>query len=428
MLPLLGLGFGCDYIGFHMRKPVRPVSVQVRPQTSLVSKTSDKVVSNAIEATVVNRVVREHKPEDKLVVEPIELELGFRLIKLADPDAGGDLMERVTQLRNRIAAELGIILPKVKIRDSLRLKDTGYRIKFRDVAVASGDLRMDALLAIDNGLVSGELSGESFVEPSSGRAAYWIEPSHAEHAKSLGYKVVEPAVALMAHLTEIVKSHADELLTRQQVHQLLDNLKKSSPKVVDELIPELLKPSQVHQILGNLLREQVPVRDLETILETLGDYAGQTKDITILTEYTRHSLSRTICQQYRDSTRTIHAITLDPALEDVIAGGFEFGERGLVVKLTPQVIDGVTNELLRQSNKLVRAGHPAVVVCSAQVRPVLRHIVRSSMPKLAVLSLQEMTRDTFVRPISQIPVNAIKIPSKRTEEVKQYMSLAAAMN
>ena len=428
MLPLLGLGFGCAYVGFQLKKPARLKNVQVKSQIRQVPNTSDNAASIAMPSAVTNRVIRESKPEDKLVVEPIELELGFRLIKLADPDAGGDLMERVTQLRNRIAAELGIILPKVKIRDSLRLKDTGYRIKFRDVTVASGDLRTDALLAIDIGLVSGELSGESVVEPSSGRPAQWIEPSLAEHAKTLGYKVVEPAVALMAHLTEIVKSHADELLTRQQVHQLLDNLKQSSPKVVDELVPELLKPSQVHQILCNLLREQVPVRDLETILETLGDYADQTKDVTILTEYARHALSRTICQQYRDATRTIHAITLDPALEDVVSGGFEFSERGLKVKLTPQVIDGVTNELLRQSNKLVRGGHPAVVVCAAQVRPVLRHIVRSSMPKLAVLSLQEITRDTFVRPISQIPVNAIKLPSKRADEIKPNMSLAAAMN
>ena len=428
MLPLLGLGIGCAYVGIQLNKQPKRENVRERSQSSLIPNSSDNAVSRAPQTTAANRVVREQKPEDKLAVEPIELELGFRLIRLADPDAGGDLMDRVSQLRNRVAAELGIILPKVKIRDSLRLKDAGYRIKFRDVAIASGELRTDALLAIDHGLVSGELAGESICEPSSGRPAKWIEPSLAEHAKALGYKVVEPVVALMAHLTEIVKSHADELLTRQQVHQLLDNLKQSSPKVVDELIPELLKPSHVHQILCNLLREQVPVRDLETILETLGDYAGQTKDVTILTEYVRHALSRTICQQYRDATRTIQAIMLDPALEDVISGGFEFGERGLVVKLTPQVIDGVTQELLRQSNKLVRAGHPAVVICSAQVRPVLRQIVRSSMPKLAVLSLQEITRDTFVRPISQIPINAIKIPLKRVTEETQYRSLAAAMN
>jgi len=373
------------------------------------------------------RLARESRPEDKLAVEPIELELGFRLIKLADLDAGGDLMDRVTQLRNRIALELGIILPKVKIRDSLRLKDFGYQIKLRDVPVAAGELRTDALLAINTGHVSGELAGTDFIEPATGRAAKWIEPSAAEHAKTLGYKVVEPAVVLIAHLADIVKSHADEMLTRQHVHQLLDNLRQTSPKVVDELIPDLLKPSHVHQILCNLLRERVPVRDLESILEALGDYADRTKDLVILTEYSRKSLGRTICQQYRDAARTLHAITLDPALEDVLTGGFEFGERGLIVKLTPQVIDGVTQELSRQVNKLVRAGYPPVVVCAAVVRPVLRQITQSTLPKLAILSLQEITRDTVVQPRGQLPINAIRIPQKRTEDEKAQNSLMIAM-
>jgi flagellar biosynthesis protein FlhA len=213
------------------------------------------------------------------------------------------------------------------------------------------------------------------------------------------------------------------LLTRQQVHQLLDHLHQSSPKVVDELIPELLKPSHVHQILCNLLRERVPVRDLESILETLGDYADRTKDLAILTEYTRHALSRTICQQYRDSSRKLNAVTLDPALEDVLAGGFEFGERGLVVKLTPRVIDGVTHELARQANKLMRAGHPPVVVCTAQVRPLLRHITQTSLPKLAVLSLNEITRDTVVEPHGQVPINSIKIAPVRNTPHKRHEPL-----
>ena len=217
----------------------------------------------------------------------------------------------------------------------------------------------------------------------------------------------------MGHLSEIVHSHADELLTRQQVHQLLDNLRRTSPKIVDELIPDLLKTSHVHQVLSNLLRERVPVRDLETILETLGDYADRTKEVAILTEYCRHALSRTICQQYRDSQRVIHAITLDPALEDVLAGGYEFGDRGLVVKLTPQAVDGVTQEISRQSNKLVRAGHAALVICSAQVRPVLRHLMQATLPQVVVLSINEMTRDTTVKSQGQIPVNSIKLPFKR---------------
>ena len=423
MLPLLGLGIGCAIVGIQLSKRQRLEFIQNETSAASVSKAADTppILTSSL---LPDQRTRESRPEDKLTVEPIELELGFRLIKLADPDAGGDLMERVTQLRNKIAQELGIILPKVKIRDSLRLKDFGYQIKLRDITVASGELRMDALLAINPGFVSGDLTGTDFTDPASSRPAKWIEPAVAEHAKSLGYKVIEPAVVLIAHLTDIVKTHADELLTRQQVHQLVENLRIRSPKVVEELIPELLKPSHVHQILCNLLRERVPVRDLETILQTLGDYADRTKDLAILTEYSRHALSRTICQQYRDATRTLRAITLDPALEDVLTGGFEFGERGLRVKLTPQVVDGVIQELTRQSKKLIRAGYPPVVVCATSVRPVLRHITQASLPKLAVLSLNEITRDTQVQPQGQVPINSIKVPIKREADEPLMAAMA----
>lgn len=421
MLPLLGLGIGCVMIGLRMMK-MPDVELASSPTASIGKATASHPPSPA--SSSVSQPAREVRPEDKLAVDPIELELGFRLIKLADPDSGGDLMNRVAQLRNKIAQELGIILPKVKIKDSLRLTDFGYQIKLRDVSVATGELRPDAQLAINIAPISGDLTGIDFVEPASGRPAKWIEPAMAEQARAVGYKVVEPIVVLVAHLTEVVRSHADELLTRQQVHLLLDNLRRTSPKVVEELIPDLLKPSQVHQILCNLLRERVPVRDLESILETVGDYADRTKDPVILTEYARHSISRTICQQYRDATRTLRAITLDPALEDVLAGGFEFGERGLIVKVTPQAIDGITHELSRQVEKLGRSGLPPVVICAATVRPVLRAITQFSLPKLAVLSQHEITRDTLVKPYSQVPINAIKVPLKRDGDGKPLRAMA----
>lgn len=414
MLPLLALGIGCALIAVRLRTQESLESTQpATPESTSKELPNSPVPAAAITNSSGKRGQREVQPEDKLVIEPIELELGFRLIRLADPDAGGDLMGRVSQLRNKIAQDLGIILPKVKIRDSLRLKDFGYQIKLRDATVATGELRPDSLLAINTGYVSEELGSMDFTEPASGRPAKWIEPAAAENAKALGYKVVEPVVVLIAHLTDVVKSHADELLTRQQTHQLLDNLRQTSPKVVEEVIPELLKASHVHQILCNLLRERVPVRDLESILQTLGDYADRTKDLIILTEYARHSLSRSICQQYRDATKTLRAITLDPDLDDVLSGGFELGPRELIVKLTPQVIEGVTQELSRHANKLIRAGYQPIVVCSASVRPMLRRITQSQLPKLTVLSLNEITRDTTVLPYGQIPIHAIKISAKR---------------
>jgi flagellar biosynthesis protein FlhA len=350
-------------------------------------------------------------PEDQLLIDPMEVELGFGLIRLADSEAGGDLIDRITRVRQRAAQELGIILPKIRVRDNIRLDQRAYTIKIKDVPVAWGDLYPDARLAIDTGVASGVLPGLETTDPAFGRPARWIEASQQERAELLGYSVVEPAAVLVTHLTEVVRSHADELLSRQQVHQLLDHLKERSPKVIDELIPDLLKPAQVHQVLANLLRERVPIRDLETILEALGEYADRTKEPTILTEYVRHALSRTICQLYRDAQRVLHVITLDPGLEDVLAQGFEFSERGLVVKLAPAAAEAVTQELIKQLQKLAHAGRPPVVVCSPQIRAGLKQITSTALPKLTVLSLNEVTRDTAVEPHGTIPLSVLRTTS-----------------
>jgi flagellar biosynthesis protein FlhA len=348
------------------------------------------------------------KPEDNLAVDPLELELGVGLIRLADPSSGGDLLERVTRVRHRIAQELGIILPKVRIRDNIRLDQRQYQIKIRDVAVSWGNIYNDGLLAIDTGATSGEIPGIATTEPAFGRPARWIDQSQKERAELLGYNVVEPSAVVITHLTEIVRMHSHELLTRQQVHQLLDNLKQTSPKVVEELIPDLLKVSQVHQVLSNLLREQVPIRDLEAILETLGHYADRTKDLGILTEYARHALARAICQRYRDKDRVLHVVTLDPALEDVLAAGFDYSERGLVIKLSPQVSEAVTRAISKQLQTLVASGYAPLVLCSPQVRAGLKQITSAAIPKLVVLSLNEVTRDTDVEASGQVGVDALE--------------------
>jgi flagellar biosynthesis protein FlhA len=411
MLPMLVLGAGCAIVGENLRRQ------RLRTEQIEIGKAREAAVAVTAKQDIPATSTRPApRPEDQLTVEPIELELGFRLIRLANAGAGGDLMERVGQLRHRIAQEMGILLPKVKIRDSLRLKERAYQIKLRGVTVATGEVRPDGLLAVEAGPVGGTptadgvLPGIDTRDPVTGRPGKWIEPAQAELARELGYKIAEPAQVLIGHLAEVVRGHADELLTRQHVHQLLDNLRQTSPRVIDELIPELLKPSHVHQVLSNLLRERVPVRDLETILETLCDYAERTKDTTILTEYVRHALSRVICQPFRDARGTIHAITVDPALEDVLANGFEFSERGPVLKLTPQVTEGVCHEMARQVRKVSHEGLPAVVICGPRVRHVLRHVTSGAFPKLTVLSLNEIPLDTNIRSVGQIPLNAIKLP------------------
>lgn len=412
MIPLCVLGAGCLLTGETMRQ---------KQSRSQVEQT------RAAEAARAVAVKSAPRAEDRLAIEPVELELGYRLIRLAASESAGNLMDRIGQVRQRIAVELGILLPKVKIRDSVRLKESAYQIKLRGVTVASGDVRTDGLLAIAAGPVSGELRGTESTDPATRLSGKWIEPDQAERAKELGYTLADPTQVIIGHLTDVVRSHADELLTRQHVHELLDNLRQTSPKVVDELIPDLLKPSHIQQVLANLLRERVPIRDLETILETLGDHAERTRDPAVLTESVRQSLGRIICQSYRDSRGTIHAITIDPALEDVLAHGVENSERGLVLNLTPQVTEGVLREVARQANKLSRDGLSAVVVCGPKVRRVLRQICASSLPRIAVLSLNEIPRDTTIRSAGQVPLNAIKMPIS-TESVLRRANMEPRHN
>ncbi|GIX04657.1 MAG: flagellar biosynthesis protein FlhA [Planctomycetaceae bacterium] len=391
LIPMVSLGGSCLLAGWWLQQQQR--RQRLRPQTSAQTSPSAPAIP---------------KPEDQLPIDPLEVELGYGLIRLANPATGGDLLDRVTRIRNKIAQELGMILPKVRIRDNVRLNPRAYQIRLKGVPIAWGELYPEGLLAIDTGGASGPLPGIETRDPAFQRPAWWIEPAQKERAELLGYQVVEPSAVLVTHLTELVREHADELLSRQQVHELLNHLKERAPRVVEELIPDLLKPAQVHHVLSNLLRERIPIRDLETILETLGEYAERTKDLTILTEYVRHALSRTICQLYRDHQRVLHVITLEPALEDVLAAGIEFTERGFMVKIPPAVAEAVTSALTHQLQQLTRLGYPPVVLCSPQIRAGLRHILQNSLPKVAVLSLNEVTRDTHVQPHGMVPLSCLR--------------------
>jgi len=397
-VPMLSLGLGCGALGLML-------------QSSTQKQQAQKAVAEQKEQQQ-QEAKPEPTPEDHLHVDPMELDLGIGLLQLADPGRGGDLLDRVTRVRHRIAQELGMIMPKVRIRDNMRLKQLDYQIKIRSIPVAWGDVHPGKLLAINTGMATGDVQGIETVEPAFKRPAKWIEPMHRERAEMLGFNVVDPSAVLVTHLTETVREHCSELLSRQQVHDLLEHLSKESPKVVEELVPDLLKASQVHQVLENLLRERVPVRDLEAILETLTDYADKTKDLTILTEYVRHRLAGTICQQHRDKNRTLHVVTLDPAIEDVLAAGFEFGERGMVVKLSTQVTEAVTLGLAKQLESLVKAGYPPVVICGPQIRAGLKQITSQALPKLAVLSLNEITRDTSVEARGQVPADILPTSSR----------------
>jgi flagellar biosynthesis protein FlhA len=344
----------------------------------------------------------EERVEDFLSVDPMEVEIGVGLIRLADPKRGGDLLERIQRVRQNVAADIGVILPKVRIRDNMRLEQNQYRIKIADMVVAEGIVYPGMYLAIDSRMTTGKIHGMATKDPAFGTPAVWIEAGSREQAEMYGYTVVEPGSVIATHLTETVRKNADEILTRDAAKHLIDELKRTSPAVVDELIPGVMKLAEVQQILQLLLRESVPIRQLGPILEILGDYAPRTKDPILLTEYVRHRLARTICTRYRDKDHCLYVVTLDPALEDRIRSGFDHNEHGMFIRMSPQAVEAICRMISADVEKLVTAGHPPIVLVSPQIRAVLKQMTAPHIPQLVVLSYNEITRDTKIDSLAMV--------------------------
>jgi flagellar biosynthesis protein FlhA len=344
--------------------------------------------------------------EDYLTVDPMELELGVGLIRLADPNRGGDLLERVQRVRQNVAGEIGILLPKIRIRDNMRLDAQQYRIKIADIPIAHGEVEPNRMLAIDSGMTTGQIDGIATKDPAFGTDAKWIDPALANQAEMYGYTVVEPGAVLATHLTDICRRHADEILTRDATKHLVDELKTSAPAVVDGLIPSTLTLAEVQAILQLLLREQVSVRQLSLILETLGDNAPRSKDPILLVEYVRHRLARQICTKYRNAEGELHVVAFDPALEDRIRAGFDHNERGLFVRMSPQAVDATCRAIAQQLERLTTANHTPIVLVSPQVRAAVKRITENHLPTLVVLSFNEITRDTKIVTLGIVSDNA----------------------
>jgi flagellar biosynthesis protein FlhA len=315
---------------------------------------------------------------------------------LADPNRGGDLLDRVQRVRQNIAGEIGILMPKVRIRDNMRLDAHQYRIKIADMPVAIGELEPTQLLAIDSGVTTGQVDGVATKEPAFGSDAKWIHPGIASQAEMYGYTVVEPGAVLATHLTEVCRRHADEILTRDATKHLVDELKATSPTVVSELIPGVMNLAEVQAILHLLLREQVSIRQLGVILETLGDHAPRSKDPILLAEYVRHRLARQICTRYRNSAGELYVVAFDPALEDRIRAGFEHSERGLFIRMSPQAIESTCRMMSHEVTKLTAANHAPIVLVSPQIRTAVKRLTENHLPNLVVLSFNEITRDTKI--------------------------------
>ncbi len=377
--PLVVLGIGCAVVGRLLQTAASDVAVAAEPAATPAAAAPKTATAET---------------RDHLRVEPLELELGIGLIRLADPASGGDLLERVSQLRQRIARELGFILPKVRVRDNLSLDPRRFQIKVRGLPVAWGEAYADALLAVDAGGVEESIPGIATMEPATGYPARWIEPARREAAQVAGYQVHPPHYYVIQLLNDVVRAQAAELLTRQQVHGLLQELRTRAPQVVDDLVPEVLKPAQIHQVLSNLLRERVPIRDLETILEALGSHAERTRNTELLTEHVRTALARTICQSCRDEDRRLHVAEFASHVEDRLAALLDFDDTGMQVRVTPQFLHALNSALAERLKRMANAGRPQVVLCRPDVRPALRQLTGRAHPRLHVLSHNEITADT----------------------------------
>jgi flagellar biosynthesis protein FlhA len=346
--------------------------------------------------------------EDYLTVDPIELEIGYGLIPLVDAEHDGDLLKRITLIRKQQALALGIVIPPIRIRDNIQLKPQQYRLKIRGNEVAGGELLMGRWLALNPGSARGKVPGVATKEPTYGLPALWISADDKLRAQEAGYTVVEPAAVLATHLVEILKSSAHKILSREATKTLIDNFKKTNATVVEELIPNALTYGAVHKVLQKLLREGIPVRDLATILETLADYSGLTKDTDLLTEYVRYALSATITHKFRDPDGRIYALTLDPTLEKLLHE--EFGKRqtgaGLsgLPALAPALLQGFYADLTRRVQEMQSQGRLPVLVCSPLLRATLRRLTEPILPHLSVISYGELLVNAEVESVGLVAV------------------------
>lgn len=375
-IPLLMLASGCGSLALF------------------VSRSNRQKAAKVIQDSRAREQARPEKIESHLTVDALELQIGLGLVRIVDRARGGDLLDRIAAMRKQIAVELGLIVPPVRIRDNNQLEPNRYALLLRGQEIAAGDLYVDQFLAIDNGLAAQALPGLRTTEPAFGLAAWWILPADRDYAERHQYTVVEPTGVLATHLTEMIKRSAAELLTRADLHKLLDNLKQRNQALVEEVIPALLKPGDVQRVLQNLLRERVPIRDLETILETLGDWAPKTKDAEILTEYARNALARTICAQYRAQDGAIHCITLDPATEDYLQANIQRLDHGSHLAIPPERQTQLAERARSQLDQATTAsgGAAVVVLCSPPVRMWVRRLLEPALPTTAVLGLNEIVR------------------------------------
>jgi len=340
--------------------------------------------------------------EHLLIVDPLELEVGYGLIPLVDREQGGKFLDRVRSIRRQFALEMGMVIPPIHIRDNLQLKSSEYQLLLKGVKIAGAELMMNHYLAMDPGDVSRKIEGVETMEPAFNIPAVWIPEERKEEAKLAGYTVVDDATIMATHLTELLRKHASELLGRQEVQNLLDNLRKSCPKAVEELVPNLLSLGIVQKVMQNLIRERISIRDLLTIVETLADYAVLTKDPDLLTEYVRNKLSRSIISPYIGEDGFLKLITMDPGVEDLLIHGIQKADHGSYLSIDPKIADSIIASIKQEAEKAMSKNIQPILLTSPVVRRHLKKMVEYFVPSLMVLSQSELLSDIGFKSIGKV--------------------------
>ena len=387
--PVLFGAFGAAFLisGYSISKSIGEESIE------------EEVAAEESEAEEIRR------PENVvslLQVDPIELEFGYGIIPLADVNQGGDLLDRVVMIRRQIALELGTVVPIIRLRDNIQLNPNQYIIKIKGIQVAEGEILFDHYMAMNPGFVEEEINGIPTFEPSFHLPAIWITDSQRERAESLGYTVVDPPSIIATHLTEVIRSHIAELLSRQDVQNLVNNLKESNPALVDELTPKLLGLGEIQKVLQNLLKEGISIRDLLSIFEVLADHAATTRDTDVLTEYVRQGLKRAISSRYFVPNEVTSCITLDPKVEQDIMASIKQTEQGAYLTLDPERIRAIMDSLQAEIAKFEETGKTPIVVTSPIVRMYFKKMTEDYVKDLIVVSYNEIDSDVELQSVGMV--------------------------
>jgi len=385
-IPFLMLGTAAGGLGYAVMKRKQAV----RPAGPDETKVKEK---------------KQEALEELAKVDRLELMIGYGLISMIDPAEGGDFLERVKGLRRQVAVDLGLVVPPIRIRDDVKLKPYEYEVRLKGARVTRGEVFPGQFLVIGTKDSLADLEGRETRDPAFGLPAKWISAQEKDRAEGLGLTVVEAAVAMGTHLSETIKGYASEILSRQDVSNILDELKRDHPAVVEEAVPQAVSLGTLHRVMQNLLREQIPIKDVLTVLETVSDYAQYTKDIDVLTEYVRAALQRTICNMCESDDGLIYAATADPRIEQMVADSIQMTKSGVTAVLEPGAAQRLVKAVEEVSKTMLANNHRPILITSPNVRLALKRLIETSLPRVVVISFSEITTDCEVHSVGMVKLH-----------------------